>query len=285
MKEHSVKSMAYVGYIFKVAPLQPFAEILVAELADLGFDSFVDTATGVEAYILEDLEKQINLEDLALFHNTELSISYVKKPIDNQNWNATWEQDFKPVLLADQCYIKAPFHDDLKGVPYSITILPNMTFGTGHHETTEMLVGYLLEEKLKGKKVLDMGCGTGILGILAKKRLASQVLFVDIDQRAVDNTLENAKMNHIEDYKVVQGTVSSLAQDNFDIVIANINRNILINDMLSYASFLTSGGVLYLSGFYREDLGVISDCATSEGFSFDSFKFKNDWVAARFVKS
>jgi ribosomal protein L11 methyltransferase len=202
------------------------------------------------------------------------------------NWNAVWESQFNPIVVDGKCTIKASFHEGLKKTRFNITIDPKMAFGTGHHQTTYMMCRALLqnEDSVRGKVVMDMGCGTAILAILAAKKGAAPITAIDIDEWCVNNSIDNLALNHIDNIKVFQGDASSLATEGpFDVIIANINRNILLADMAQYASCMHSGSELYMSGFYIEDIPVIREKAESLGMTFVHHREKNNWAAVKFT--
>ncbi len=273
----------YLEYDFKVHPQQPGTEILIAELGYAGFDSFVETAEGVLAYIQEKEWKEDILDDIQILRSNEFTITFQQKEIEQVNWNAEWEKNFDPIEVGETCVVRAPFHENY-GRDYEIVIEPKMSFGTGHHETTYMMLRYLLEENLAGKKVLDMGCGTAVLAILAEKRGATQIDAIDIDEWCVENSQENAQRNGCERIQVYLGDSTKISPNaEYDLIIANINRNILLADMPVYVSALKKEGSLLLSGFYQEDLDIIKDACNNEGLRFVDNKLKNNWIAAKFV--
>ncbi|WP_010181583.1 50S ribosomal protein L11 methyltransferase [Aquimarina agarilytica] len=273
----------YKGYNFTISPLQPATEILIAELGAVGFESFVETETGVNAYIQEKDWNPTILEDIYVLGSDEFSISYVQEEIEQVNWNEEWEKNFEPILVDEKCSVRAPFHEK-KEVEFDIVIEPKMSFGTGHHETTHMMIQHLLTLDIKGKKALDMGCGTGVLAILAEMRGAQPIDAIDIDNWCYLNTLENVERNNCTYITTYEGDVSLLEGKNYELIIANINRNILLNDMSSYAKSLTKGGDLLLSGFYEEDFEKINTASASFGLVFDKKIIRNNWVAAHFKK-
>ncbi|WP_421804279.1 50S ribosomal protein L11 methyltransferase [Flagellimonas sp.] len=274
--------MVYLEYDFKVSPLQPATDMLIAELGELGFESFVETETGLLAYMLKSEWQDHNLEDLFAFQIPEVKISWTRKEIEQQNWNAEWEKNFHPILVGDRCMVRAPFHQPLE-VDYDIVIEPKMSFGTGHHETTHMMLQHILDNDFEGKTVLDMGCGTGVLAILAKKRGATYVEAIDIDEWCFLNTQENVERNDCSDIKAFQGDSGLLKGKKYDIILANINRNILLEDIPIYADCLKNGGTLFLSGFYLADLDAISSKCAAYGLEFEKNLEKNNWVAAKYV--
>jgi ribosomal protein L11 methyltransferase len=275
--------MNYIEFNFKVTPLQPASDILLAELGELGFDSFVETEDGLQAYILEEYYKEDLLKYVFVLNNPEFEITYNTKTIEQVNWNAEWEKNFTPIVVSDNCRVRAPFHD--KGnEEYDIIIEPKMSFGTGHHATTHMMIQHILKDDFIGKKVLDMGCGTAVLAILAEMRGAGPLDAIDIDEWCYLNSIENAERNNCTQITVEQGDASLLSNRKYDIIIANINRNILLNDMKTYANCLSKDGVIYLSGFYEEDLDLIKSECTNQGLAYVNHYVKDQWVAAKFIK-
>ena len=276
-------SQIYIEYLFKVSPLQPGTEILIAQLGLVNFESFVETETGVKAYIQKADWNESILNEIQILGSEEFEISYTKSEIAQINWNSEWENNFHPIEVNDDCVVRAPFHKPFN-VTYEIVIEPKMSFGTGHHETTFMMLQHILENNFKDKSVLDMGCGTAVLAILAEKRDASKIDAIDIDEWCFENSVENVERNDCTTISVFQGDVSLLESKKYDSIIANINRNILLQDMEAYCNCLGKGGELYLSGFYKEDLALITETCTKLGLSFVSNKERNNWIAAKFIK-
>ncbi|MFK8301948.1 50S ribosomal protein L11 methyltransferase [Capnocytophaga stomatis] len=273
----------YIEYDFTIEPLGVASEILVAELAECGFESFVDSERGILAYIQENLWNENILNDVYILQSPEFKISYTFKTIEQINWNEEWEKNFNPIVVDNICTVRAPFHE-LPSTLYDIIIEPKMSFGTGHHETTYMMLQFLLNTDLKGKKVLDMGCGTSVLAIMAEKRGAKSITAIDIDNWCVENSLENAERNNCKNITVKLGDASLLDNENFDVIIANINRNILLSDIPQYAKSLSSGGMLFLSGFYESDVPAITDKCNENNLEFAEKLERNQWVALKFRK-
>ncbi len=275
----------YIEYDFSVSPLQPGTEILIAELGYAGFESFVENEEGVKAYIQKEEWNEDVLSNIQILNSQEFTITYNHKEIEQVNWNAEWESNFEPIVVNEECAVRAPFHTPYNA-PYEIVIEPKMSFGTGHHETTFMMLQFILENDFEGKTVLDMGCGTSVLAILAEKRGATQLDAIDIDEWCVENSVENCERNHCNAITVQQGNAALIpSQPTYDVVIANINRNILLADMPVYEKALRAPGTLYLSGFYKEDLPIIRECCESLEMQYEVHKQKNNWIAAKFKKA
>ena len=272
----------YLEYNFKVTPVQPASDILIAELGEVQFESFVETEDGVQAYIKKEEWYPNILDDLQILSNPLFSIDYDFSEIEQENWNATWESNFNPIQVGQQCVIRAPFHEKPK-VEYDIVIEPKMSFGTGHHETTHMMLQHILEHNFKGKSVLDMGSGTGVLAILAAMKGAAAIDAIDIDNWCYLNAMENVERNNCNHINVHEGTADLLVDQQYDIIIANINRNILLEDIPTYVKCLKKGGILFVSGFYKEDISLISERCKEVGLKFEKNLEKNNWVAVKYV--
>lgn len=279
----------YLGYTFTITPRDPATEILIAQLGYAGFESFTETSDGVIAYIQKNDAfpdgKRVSfndlLTDIQILHSDEFTITYSAEEIEQVNWNEEWEKNFDPIEVDGTCAVRAPFHKKT-AVPYDIVIEPKMSFGTGHHETTYMMIKHLLKLDMAGKKTLDMGCGTGVLAILAEMRGAHPIDAIDIDNWCYLNSIENVARNNAKHITVYQGDASLLNSKSYDFIIANINRNILLQDIPAYAKIITDGGTLLLSGFYTEDIPLISEKCNEHGLYFVSNYERNNWVACRF---
>ena len=273
----------YIAYEFSLSPRDPATEILIAELGDVGFESFVEHDNGVTAYI-QKIEWNPNiLDNLYVLGSNEFKISFSYFEVIQTNWNKEWEKNFNPIQVDNLVSIRAPFHKN-PSLKFDIVIEPKMSFGTGHHETTHMMIQHLLALDLENKKVLDMGCGTGILAIFAEKKGAQPIDAIDIDNWCYQNSLENIQRNGCNHITVLEGDSSLLKQKKYDIIIANINRNILISDMKTYTECLNKNGILLISGFYKEDVIIIENEVTKHGLSFENLLQKNNWVALKFMK-
>ena len=272
----------YLEYNFKVDPVQPASDILIAELGEVQFESFVETEDGVQAYIKKEDWYPNILDDLQILSNPLFHIDYDYSEIEQENWNATWESNFSPIQVGRQCIIRAPFHERPQ-VDYDIVIEPKMSFGTGHHETTYMMLQHILEHDFNGKSVLDMGSGTGVLAILAAMKGAAAIDAIDIDNWCYLNAKENIERNNCGHISVYEGTADLLVDQQYDIIMANINRNILLEDVPAYVKCLNKGGILFLSGFYKEDISQISERCGEVGLKFEKNLEKNNWVAVKYV--
>jgi ribosomal protein L11 methyltransferase len=271
----------YIEYNFTFSPKEPISEILIAELGNVGFESFVETENGVTAYIQKtDWNAEI-LADVFVLNSDEFSIEYNQNEVPQTNWNAEWEKNFEPIQVDDLVSIRAPFHEN-PNLKYDIVIEPKMSFGTGHHETTHMMVQHLLQLDLENKKVLDMGCGTGILAIFAEMKGAKPLDAIDIDNWCYENSVENVTRNNCENISVYEGDAALLVDKKYDVIIANINRNILLMDMKVYTNCLQEGGILLLSGFYEQDIPVIDAEVIKYGLKLEKFIQRNNWVALKY---
>ncbi|MCJ7466867.1 MAG: 50S ribosomal protein L11 methyltransferase [Maribacter sp.] len=272
----------YIEYCFKIKPLQPTSDILMAELGEAGFESFVENDEGVLAYIQKKDWAPGILEDIHIMENPKVKISYDTREIAQENWNAAWESNFNPIRIGNDCVVRAPFHEKPE-VAYDIVIEPKMSFGTGHHETTHMMLEYILEHDFIGKSVLDMGSGTGVLAILAAMKGAKEIDAIDNDAWCYLNAKENVERNDCNHIRVYEGDASRLQTRNYDIILANINRNILLEDIPNYVRCLNKDGLLFLSGFYEGDLQMITAKCEELGLKFEKNLEKNNWVAAKYV--
>lgn len=273
----------YLEYNFLVSPKEPATEILIAELGNVGFESFVENDNGVTAYIQKDDFYPTILEDIFILKSKEFSITYHKNEVAQTNWNAEWEKNFTPIQVDNMVSVRAPFHEN-PNLKYDIVIEPKMSFGTGHHETTHMMIQHLLKLDLDNKSVLDMGCGTGILAIFAEMKNANPIDAIDIDNWCYENSLENVDRNNCDNISVFEGDASLLGEKKYDVIIANINRNILLNDMETYTNCLNKKGVLLLSGFYKEDISVIDSEVIKYNLTLETYIERNNWVALKYNK-
>ena len=261
-------------------------EAIIAWLAEYDFDMFEERLDGVNAYIEAKRFKEEDLSAiLALIPGSEENIRYETTFIKDQNWNKKWESNFEPVLIAGKVYIRAPFHEKVEGYEFEIIIEPKMSFGTGHHDTTSLMIELMLQNNFEKKAVLDMGCGTALLAILAKKLRAGKITAIDIDEWAFTNSLENIERNEAADIAVIQGDVHAIGNEKYDIILANINRNILLSDIPSYYSAMYTDGEIFLSGILTGDKDIIDQCATGCGLTFVSEASHNNWLALHYKKN
>ena len=278
--------MKYTAVNFVSTDIQDWQkDLLIAELGDIGFDTFEDTNNGFAGYVpSSNLDLQA-LETVLLNQVDGYALDYQIEDIKEENWNALWESNFQPIVVDDACYVRATFHESQPSYKYEIVIDPKMSFGTGHHQTTSMMLSYILENSFQGKKVLDMGCGTGILAILASKKRANSILAVDYDDICVDSVKENTELNGVSNIEAKLGSKEVIENLKFDTILANINRNILLDQMSTYADNLDVNGELYISGFYEEeDLPILKACCEELSLSYVNHKVLNKWCAAKFIK-
>ncbi|MEI8085383.1 MAG: 50S ribosomal protein L11 methyltransferase [Paludibacter sp.] len=278
--------MDYIEVNFVIEPFEEYiSDVLASELGEIGFDSFVPNELGMDAYILQRTFDESKLKSLLADFPFEANIEYTITQIESKNWNEEWEKHyFEPIVIGEDCVIHSSFHKNVPKAKYDIVIDPKMAFGTGHHETTSLVIGQLLTMDLEGKTLLDMGCGTAVLAILAAMRGAKNILAIDIDTWCTENSIENIAVNNISGIEVQLGGAELLKGLHFDIVLANINRNILLADMEQYAACLSAGGELYMSGFYIEDIPLIEAEANRNGLDLVEFNKKNNWVVVKTVK-
>lgn len=280
--------MKYLEFIFHTEPcMEVVNDVLSAVLGEVGFESFVEQEGGIAAYIQTALYDEEALKSaLDSFPLADTTLTYTYKEAEDKDWNEEWEKNFfQPIVIGNRCVIHSTFHHDVPQAEYDIVINPQMAFGTGHHETTSLIIGELLEADLQGKALLDMGCGTSILAILARMRGAAPCTAIDIDEWCVRNSLENIELNHVDSISVFQGDASILPDKGpFDVVIANINRNILLNDMKHYVARMNPGARLFMSGFYTDDIPAIREEAERNGLRFVHHKEKNRWATVQFEK-
>jgi len=261
------------------------AEILSAELSEYGFEGFSEEEEGgLNAFIPAGSFDVMPVANFLEERSFTMGFRYRVNRVPGQNWNAIWESAYQPVLVSGRCMIRAPFHQPDPLAEFDLIIEPKMSFGTAHHETTHLMIETILETDFRGMKVLDIGCGTGILAILAAKMGAVRILAVDNDEWAYANTLENTVRNNAGMICVIHGDASKVNEGDFNIIMANINRNVLLGDMMAYRTFLVDGGLLMLSGFYSDDTKIITEKADSLGFRISCIRELNNWVVATFIK-
>jgi len=276
--------MNYTQISFKLNPdNQENREILVAMLSDLAFESFDESEEQVMGYIPGE---SVNLEEIMEITSLlPFSVQTANEIIPDKNWNEVWEKNyFKPLLIGNRCLVRAPFHTEFEPAEFELVIEPKMAFGTGNHETTTLVAEQILNMDLVGKTVLDMGCGTGILGMLASLKGAKSVIAIDIDTWSFESTVENARLNNILNLQANLGDASLLGTETYEIIFANIHKNVIISDLPKYESVLQSGGKLFLSGFYTHDMPDVKAKAESLGLIDTGFQEKNSWVVYSFKK-
>lgn len=274
--------MSYFAYHFTVTPVQPGSDILIALLGEDAFESFDTNETGFVAYLPESAVMEMDFKQLKF---DDFTFTLTIETIADQNWNANWEASFEPVEVENLVYIHANFHAPSAQAQFNIEITPKMSFGTGHHDTTWQMCKAMFSLPILNKVVLDMGCGTGVLAILAKKLGATATLAIDIDEWSVENTIENCQVNNTSDIEVKKGDARLLPTEaKFDVILANINKNILKQDMQAYYNCLQTNGYLLLSGFFITDVEELTQHATQLGFSFDSTSSKNAWAIIQLLK-
>lgn len=279
--------MNYNEVVLTVSPFSETAtDLIAAILGEIGYESFVVENEIMKAYVGEKLFDRAALDEALTDFPMEVEISYVVNEIEQKNWNEEWEKNyFKPIVIGQECVIHSTFHTDIPAAKYDILIDPKMAFGTGHHETTSQILQEILDFDFTGKSILDMGCGTAVLAILAVMKGASPARAIDIDDWVCDNAVENVKLNNVDNVLVECGDASLLEDGRtYDVIFANINRNILLNDLNAYAKCMHSGSVIFMSGFYVEDIPAIREEAEKHGLVFEHHREKNRWVAVKFVK-
>lgn len=267
----------YLEFDFKINTVQPWSEILMAELIEIGFDSFTEEYDGILGYIPEELFSEDALKSIPLMNNPDVEISYSFALMPNINWNEEWEKNFTPINVENKVLIRAEFHQENPNL-HEIIIQPKMSFGTGHHPTTHLMIQQMLDMDFMDKKVLDMGCGTSVLGIFAKQKDASEVVAIDIDEWSVENSIENAERNNVK-LRISQGTADNLGGEDFDIILANINRNILISDIPTYVSVLRDKGKLLLSGLCFFDVEDILEVCDKQGLRLINKQQREEWCS------
>ena len=270
----------YIELAVTVSPLEPFRDLFIAQLGAVGFESFSETEEGFAAYILkEDYSASAAMEQMQW---DGVTVSVKEQEIEQVNWNVEWERNFNPIEVDGRVYIRAPFHAERAGFEYAMLIEPKMSFGTGHHQTTHMMIQWLLETPSNHADVLDMGCGTGILGILAGMRGAKSVHGIDVDTWCIENTLENAQRNGVVMTADLGG--SEVLSGTYDLILANINLNVLLADIAHYEKALRKGGSIFFSGFYEDNVPTLRAAAEALGLTFEGVKAREQWRSIKMVK-
>jgi len=278
--------MQYIKAIFKFKSIEEYQQdLLISDLADTGFDTFEDSENGFTAFVIKENFNEQDLIGLLANYAEDFTAEYILEDVADENWNAEWEKNFNPLIIDDVCYVRATFHEPQPSYPYEIVIDPKMAFGTGHHQTTTMVMQYILAADVKDKDILDMGCGTGILAILAAKLGAKTLMAIDYDDICYESTLENAALNNVENLEALCGSKEVIPDEDYDIILANINRNILLDQIGRYAEVLKAEGKIFFSGFYLDpDLSMITAECAKYGIKYVDHKQNGDWVAAQFEK-
>ena len=277
--------MNYTELNLQLNPLELFGEMLTYQLGEVGFEMFEDTPQGFKAYIqTANFNNDAVLEIIEGIKEMNCEVNYSIQDIPWQNWNAEWEKNYQPEIIGNKIYIRAEFHEANPSYPHEIIVQPRMAFGTGHHPTTSQVMEAMLDIDFKNKSLLDMGCGTGILAILGMQLGASSAYAIDYDPNSVDNSIENAQRNGYPQIEVALGSSELLEGKSYDIILANINRNIILNDLDKYAASLNDGGLLITSGYYTSDLSVIKNKAAEYHIDYLQHTSQNDWCCATFKK-
>jgi ribosomal protein L11 methyltransferase len=278
--------MNYKELIFTFTSFEGYhRDLVINALAGIGYDTFEETEAGFKAYIPSDNFNQSLLDKTLSPFDKVYSFSYEINLITGKNWNEEWESNFNPLLISEKCYVRATFHKAHPEYPYEIVIDPKMSFGTGHHQTTSLMMECMFEEDFAGKLVLDMGCGTGILSILANKLGAKYILAIDNDPVCIQSTSENSILNNASGIEILSGSKEIIPDKQFGIILANITRNILLDQLESYSKVLSPGGPLLISGFYQDpDLEVLIEKARQLRLNYINHKSKQEWAIAKFLK-
>lgn len=281
--------MKYIQVLLKLNPVEPYRDLLIYALGDEGaYDSFVELPDGLEAYVQKELYNERELTNAVNENCDGCQVSMQVSEMEDKNWNEEWERQHQPVWVdadGSSVWVRAPFHEHRDGATYEIEIEPKMSFGTAHHPTTRMMLRYIANLDMANLRVLDMGCGTAILAILAKKRHAAYVEGIDVDEWAYNNALENIQRNAVDvNCRIGDASLLESVEQPFDVIIANINRNILMRDLHQYCKVLKSGGTLLLSGFYMQDIDALKEVAFAEGLSFVDNLSEANWAALRFTR-
>ena len=276
--------MQYTELDIKLDQIVPFSEIIITKLDQINFEAFQEYDEGVKCYInSEELDKsKIKLILDEISNQINLEYSYTIMP--QINWNEEWEKNFQPIEINSKCLIRAEFHKNYDSYEDEIIINPKMSFGTGHHETTYLMINQIYNLELNSKSVLDVGSGTGILSILSSKHGAKKILAIDNDDWAYKNSIENSRLNKIENIEFVKGEIEDIEHKSFDVILANINRNIILNDLSKYYKYLNTNGDLLISGFLESDVNVINECALKNEFSLLNKKNKGKWYMIHLKK-
>ena len=276
--------MSYTELTVELKPMQPFADILVARLNEINYETFLLEENILKCYIQTSILQKNESIDIILSLSDQTKINYFFNKIDKKNWNAKWEESFSPVKINSNCIIRADFHKEDKDIEHEIVITPKMSFGTGHHETTFLMSNEIFNIKLTNLSILDMGSGTGVLSIISSKLGAKEVMAIDIDEWAYENSIENSILNNTNNINFFKGDVSLIRNKTFDCILANINRNIILRDLVTYYKSLIKGGKLLISGFLVEDFDIVNKKINEIGFKLINKKNKNKWLMLHLEK-
>ena len=276
--------MSYTELTVELKPMQPFADILVARLNEINYETFLLEENILKCYIQTSILQKNESIDIILSLSDQTKINYFFNKIDKKNWNAKWEESFSPVKINSNCIIRADFHKENKDIEHEIVITPKMSFGTGHHETTFLMSNEIFNIKLTNLSILDMGSGTGVLSIISSKLGAKEVMAIDIDDWAYENSIENSILNNTNNINFFKGDVSLIRNKTFDCILANINRNIILRDLVTYYKSLIKGGKLLISGFLVEDFDIVNKKINEIGFKLINKKNKNKWLMLHLEK-
>lgn len=276
--------MNYIELVVQVEPREQGSDVLIAQLAELGFESFVETENGFKAYIQEMDYNQQQLNIALSYYTDFFKFKCSHTLIQQQNWNKEWENNFQPIEVKGKCYIRAPFHEVKPGFLYDVIIEPKMSFGTGHHSTTQLMIEKLMTLDINNKSLLDMGCGTGVLAIVASMMGANPITAIDIDEWSYENTMENCSRNNINNIHVHKGNAQILAGRLFHSILANINKNVLLADMSIYSSVLENSGNLIISGFFETDIDELLAKSKEFGLKLKDSLVQEKWAMLHFIK-
>jgi ribosomal protein L11 methyltransferase len=279
--------MDYIKVAFRFVEIEDYQQdLLIAALGDVGFDTFEEAENGFDGFIIANQFEENNLKEVLSHFKDDFETAYTVHQIQPENWNEEWEKNFSPLIISDECYVRATFHEHQPQYQYEIVIDPKMAFGTGHHQTTTMVMRFILAADLNGKVVLDMGAGTGILGILAAKKGATTITAIDNDEVCYRSAIENAALNGINNLTSLCGSKETIPAMAYDIILANINRNILLDQLEDYANVVKKNGSIFLSGFYENpDLAMIQAHCSKLGLTYTTHQKIGEWVAAHFLKT
>ena len=275
--------MNYIEVDIFLSKKKPFTDIITAKLNEIEFESYQQTEYGLQAYIQEKLFNKDLLNNAFSILENKVDFSFKIKEIKQQNWNASWESSFQPVVINEKCIVRAAFHQKTD-VEFEIVITPKMSFGTGHHATTFLMMSAMFNLDFINKTILDIGSGTGVLSVLAEKLGAKNILGIDIDNWAFENSKENTILNNCNRINFEIGDISNLGDKKFDVILTNINRNIILKDLDNYSAALNSGGQMLLSGFYTDDESLILSKAEKLNLNFQMRKQKDNWLLLHLQK-